>query len=115
MKSSSAGLELEIILSLDESNFLLKNHIFAGLLNFNNTMLHGNIKREIPFIIHHSLEEGDNIEVLQTPDNVYFGQANYFEIFLYNRHGESLLKRKYCIDRFYGATGKVEIKVSKDL
>lgn len=103
MKASSRGLEIEIILTQDETLRLRKNQL-TGMLSFSDD----SIKRKIPFTLLMLEQDNDNIKVDQIPNHVYFGNCDSFSITLYNNQYEQLLRTKSCGDRFI-SSGKVLI------
>ena len=103
MKASSRGLEIEIILTQDETLRLRKNSL-KGILNFSDD----SSRRKIPFTLLMLEQDQDNIKVDQIPNHVYFGNCDSFSITLYNSQYEKLLRTKGCGDRFI-SSGKVLI------
>lgn len=114
MKASSMGLEIEINLVQQELERLRFSDL-STYLNFNIEYVGRPIQRKIPFKLHYSRTNKDVIQVNQYPVKVYFGEAEQILITLFEPHYRELTELGSCVDRFYGATGKVLILVQSSL
>jgi len=111
MKARSAGLKMEIFISENEREQLLRQNL-TGILHFDDRMLplRGGIKRDIPLILKY--KKGlESIEVEGKPEGIYFGNKNNCTITLGDYQYDCLVERGSCGDRFLSGDGKVKIFV----
>lgn len=110
MKSKSSSLEILAIISQSE------------MLDLANKPIEGTLKytedeetREIHINIIQKKDQRELVEVIQEPQEVYFGKATKATFSINSQFYDSLLKERYAGSRFYGAIGKLEIEVCPNI
>lgn len=106
MKASSNLLEIDVRIDKKEAIKLRYNHL-KGILGFYDEK---DRRRNIPFLLQHIPGSKEEIEVIQNPDNVYFGLCEHFKIIVYDSFYQDLVTKGSCGGRFYNS-GKVIIEV----
>ena len=105
MEVSSVGLEINISLSKSEVS-LLKTTTLEGILKFRE--VGSDRTKLIPFRLNYAAGKSESIVIHQSPEDVYFGNAEGIELTLQDYLYNCLLEEGSCGDRFYKG-GKVLI------
>lgn len=106
MKATSCGLEIEVEISEIELA-RLENNPLTGTLRHRIDEEEKNLQLQIV----QDPKQREVISVSQNPSDCYLGNANTVQFVLSQEFYNSLKENKYFGERFYGATGKLEIKV----
>ena len=106
MKAYSVGLEVEISLSEVEVS-LLRTRALEGILRFRE--VNSEAIRDIPLKLNYVPGRAQLVSVNLTPEVIYFGLAEKIDITIQDYLYHLLTQGGSCVDRFFGATGKVLI------
>ncbi len=106
MRAKSQALEIQVKLNSRELK-TLKNKSLKGILNFSN----GESTCKINISLDYSEDQEDLVEVSQDPQKCYFGYADSVSFSINSFFYNQLKSQGSYGNRFYGAIGKLEIKI----
>ena len=107
MNAKSQGPEIQVELNPKEFK-ILKNKVLNGILEFSD--LEEN-KKNIKFSLDYREHQKKFVECSQSPQGVYFGSADSVSFSINSFFYSRLESHDYYGSRFYGAAGKLEIKI----
>lgn len=106
MNAKSHGLEIVCEL-LEEEAEVLENYDVKGTLKYREDT----IQKDIPMILRKDPNLQDSIKVSQDPDDCFLGNASLIEFTVNEQFYQTLVQSRYSVERFYGAKGKLEVKI----
>lgn len=111
MRANAIGLEVFIIMNREEFSSL-KEQPLKGEINFRGVW-EDNDDRKIPFEIIYSEKQRDLLDVKTTPKHNYFGEVNNAQFSINNEFYYWVETNEVYGDRFFGPSGKFQIKLGQ--